>query len=210
MTILIWRVACCAEEYTESFVENGSHLVDDLGMKSLLCVPTPPELPAPILVFTQGKSLPDFAMSSSFFIVSERLKLLIEQFEVHGEFIRCKVRHEQQIPVTKSYFFFNILDAVECFDFERSAYQMSPHGVDGIDKLVLVDDAANGKHLFRIGQMPSTRLNDRAMRIPLVCASDELATAVISAGCTGVRFVLPEHFNDYPPEQVAWSSQSKQ
>ena len=44
MTILIWRVACRAEEYTESFVENGSHLVDDLGMKTLLCVPTPPEL----------------------------------------------------------------------------------------------------------------------------------------------------------------------
>jgi hypothetical protein len=134
--------------------------------------------------------------------------MVIEQFPVAGEFLPCQVRHERDISVTQPYFFFNMLDVVECFDFERSEYGMSPHGVNSIEKLVLSEDAAKGHHLFWVGQLPSPEFNPKAVRIPLRIVSSELATAIIRAGCTGVRFVLPEHFNDYPPENVAWAPET--
>lgn len=193
ITLLIWHRASREFLPCEANVLNSMELFE-FGLRTLICRSAPQLMESPILQITACELLPDFVQPIGWFIVSRRLRQIIESFDVPGEFFRCELRSDHQPASAVEYFFFNILDSVECFDFEASEYRMATHGVDGISRLVLNDEQPVGHHLFRVGQIPSPQHNPRAVQAVLICASEQLARAVIAAGCTGVHFVLPKDY----------------
>src|SRR5262249_36322271 len=84
-------------------------------------------------------------------IVSDMMKGVLQRFDVHAEFLELVALHRGQPYRRKKLFLLNILDAVECFDFQSSQYMMTEHGASGVEKLVLDEVKATGHHLFQVG-----------------------------------------------------------
>jgi hypothetical protein len=96
----------------------------------------------------------------SFPVVSKKLREIIE---VSGDenVIFHKVEllglGNDEIDVDKSYSFMNILNPVDCFDFEKSIYKPMegfPKIATNIDKIVLDETKIDGRKIFRIIQSP--------------------------------------------------------
>lgn len=90
----------------------------------------------------------------------------------------------------RAFFCCNILDAVECLDFDRGEYTFwqkagfSDH-VDSIKKLAIDEDKVVGYNLFRIAKGAEH----------IICVSDALANRIENGGFLGIKFVPPEEWN---------------
>jgi hypothetical protein len=200
--ILIWRASTPTGKLTNGRVENYMELTENFRVNG--CEEYPAPFPPSALEITTGGEPTDFFYAGPMFIVSGEMCQLLEKFEVNAEFFPLTTLQKGRPYDRKEFYFANILDAVECFDFEKSEYTMTEYGADQIENLVLDDKKAAGYHLFRVGQIPAKRRNPKAVRDIIRCASDELATAIMRANLTGVAFVTPEHWRDYPASVVAW------
>ncbi|WP_254510900.1 imm11 family protein [Anatilimnocola floriformis] len=132
---------------------------------------------------------PDWFCPSGMFVVSQRLKTLLEEWKVLAEFIEIQLVNSKKRPITSDGFFLcNILDAVDCFDFTRgksTLYDSPVKRIDRLKKLVIDEKKAASHNLFRLATGVEA----------LAFASDGLADAIIQRGMTGMRFIRPE---DWP------------
>lgn len=166
-------------------------VIDDVDFDILDGVPflrgTPLLGQFPVVDITVKKKTPinDFIQAGSLFIVSHELKSFLEERHVHAEFLRVKVMAEgsnDPLP-NKSFYFMNMLDIVDCLDYENSEYRIEKLRATELVKvseLVIDEKKAKGYPLFRlkVGHL-------------IYCASDSLAQEVEEAGFTGMEFVPP-------------------
>jgi hypothetical protein len=141
----------------------------------------------------------DFFFAGPMFMVSEQMRTVLESFHVEVEFFEISTFHKGKPYGKKQFFFANILDCIECFDYDNSIYEATEYGVINIKKLVLQDSKAQGHHLFMVGPIRSANPNSKAVRSIIICASEELATRIVDSELTGVVFSKPEDWQSYPP-----------
>jgi hypothetical protein len=108
----------------------------------------------------KGK-IPDYVSgTNSFPIISERFKKIVEQSDSNLEFVNVQLLSmgKDEIDLDKNFFFFNILDNVSCFDFEKSVYITLPSAPKvplKIKKFVLLEDQISDRSIFRIKESRS-------------------------------------------------------
>ena len=192
--ILIWR---------DGGTLTMGRLVDYLelaesGMEPNLCLPVPRPFPKAKLEITTVEYPNDFFYAGPVFVVSEALKVVMERFPIRMEFLELEAWHCGQPFKDKNYYYGNNLDAVTCFDYDNSIYEMTDDGPEEISKLVLDESKALGHHFFIVGEVPGPMPNPKAMGPIIRCASSDLATEVLKSGVTGVVFTKPEDWQSYP------------
>lgn len=199
---LIWR---SSEEASlvDAELQNYSELTGD-GWYPDTCTPIPTPFPKCFLKLNGKKEPTDFFFAGPISVVSHALRDVLLRFNTKAEFLPLTVSVESGSTL-QGYDLMNILDSAECLDREKSKFKMTEHGAKGIEYLEIDRNATVGHCLFLIGQIPTRVPNSHAVRDIVWCASEELATAVIKSGLTGVTFVKPEHHRAYPPSEVQWS-----
>ncbi|HVS39613.1 MAG TPA: DUF1629 domain-containing protein [Gemmataceae bacterium] len=200
--ILIWRPDTNPDVWALASLTNYLDLCDK-GLKANLAVPAPQPFPESTLEIETEAEPADFILAWSVFVVSKELRDCLEEFKVPAEYFQLRVIHKGKLYRKREYYFTNLLDVADCFDYEKSEYQRTPVGVTEIEKLVLDDSRATGHHLFILGPIGWAHSpNPKAVGDAIICASEELARRVLGLGLTGVVFSRPEHRRDYPPP--AW------
>jgi len=118
-------------------------------------------------------------------IVSAELKAVLEQFpEIRARFFPIPVRQRGE-PIQREYFELCLQDEVEAIAEELSRVTRTDYGsLNRVEKLVL-DEA-------RIGDQPLFRIRDAVLTV----AREDLARAVLDAGCVGAVFVRVDTYTD--------------
>lgn len=201
---LIWRSDSTSEsEFTFAELTNYLDLCDE-GMKVDVCVPFPKGMQIPV-VASEAKGDPtDYFMAGFAFIVSQKRRTILEDMAVVAEYFQVELTHNGEAFSGSEFFMVNLLDSVECLDYEKSKYTCTPTGITEIEDLVIDNSQAIGHHLFMLGPIGWAHSpNSKAVREVICCASEELATRCITQGITGVAFTLPNDRNVYPPPHWA-------
>ena len=133
---LIWREDTAPDVYTVAELTNYLELCEQ-GLKIDLCVPAPRPFPSSVLAIETDHKPADYFLAGLVFVVSGELRSVLETFNVHAEFHELSVTHKSKQYTSKEYYYCNILDAVDCLDYELSEYKTTPHGVTRIEKLVI-------------------------------------------------------------------------
>jgi hypothetical protein len=143
--------------------------------------------PATIELIEPDHPPDDYLWASGMFVVSDRLKQLMEQFSVHAEFLDVRILIAGAEYTDQKFYCCNILDAVDCFDHNRGecTFHESEGFTDHIDKiakLAIDETKASSYHLFVIAKGGEY----------ITCASNSLVDAIQASGVTGIMFVEPE------------------
>lgn len=103
----------------------------------------------------------DFMMGTGHFpVVSTRFKDILTSLPDSNylQFIKCKSNYTNQ---TEEFWLMNILELVDCFDWEKSVYvketkHINPNEFrpDNITKVEMRDDVVNGRNIFRVLDFP--------------------------------------------------------
>lgn len=182
----VWCESLEEPDFTEARIADGEWL-NGYGLSFASGQPAPRPFPDTTVDVCSDPAPPDFFQPGSLFLVSDRLKVVLEQFGVRAEFFRVQVLHQGRECADRAYYFCNILDVVECLDLEHGEYTFwkkpgfTDH-VDAIKKLAIDEGRASGHDLFRIAKGAEY----------IACVSDRVATEVQSQKLTGMRLVNPE------------------
>src|SRR5262249_12588141 len=133
--ILLWRPDTNPGGWTDAQATNYLEL-GELGLDLYACQPVPPSLPA-LTIYIKSRKPADFFWAGLVRIVSAELREVLESFPVKAEFLPVNASHAGRRYTKKTFYFVNILDVVECFDFERSRYKQTRKGVHEIEEAVL-------------------------------------------------------------------------
>ncbi|WP_299460869.1 DUF1629 domain-containing protein [uncultured Microscilla sp.] len=126
--------------------------------------------------------------ASTFLVISERFKTLFENFQddiQFIEFIPLRLENLKSNEKSEKYYLLNILNNIECFDWEKSSYTRYPkdifpdqqHLIRKVDKLVIDHKPIKERNIFRVAEKP----------IPIYI-SQKLKDAIEEADLTGVEF----------------------
>jgi hypothetical protein len=164
--------------YAKVHISNVGELS---GVKPTLGKPLG-KLPPILLEAVSGDPLSDFIYVGPFFIVSERLRRLLDDLNVAAEyheveFVKCKMKKV-------CYYFANLLEKANCLDFDKSIYTMRGQFVDEIEKLAIDETKVVGKNLVRL---------DKSLPV-VILASRELKDKVENSGISGVFFQKPSEW----------------
>jgi hypothetical protein len=173
------------EEYTNARIVSEEWF--DAGISVFDCMPVRGRFPDTALEITSSHAPSDFFEPGTIFTVSDRLKSLLEEFNVHAEFFPIRVIYEGKEYTERTFYFCNILDCIDGFDLARGDYTFweNPGFIDRVDKIknLAIDEAkAAGHDLFRL-----TKGGEY-----IVCASDRVANRIVERQLTGLRMVKPE------------------
>ena len=99
----------------------------------------------------------DFFEPGTMFTVSDRLKAVLQGFDVHAEFFPLRIMYHGGEYTERTFYFCNIRDCVECLDLVRGKYSFwkKPGFTDNVQKikrLAIDEEKAAGHHLFRIAK----------------------------------------------------------
>lgn len=169
---------------TDALLENPRAL---LGVPFASGRPLGPRFPLGWPLTIRSRTLPaDFFMAGPAFIVSARLKGVLQGFGVLGEFFALTTSLLHGGEPSQDYYFLNIIDLVDCLDWDRSEFEHRAAFAIDIRRLVLVPAKARGHVLFRVlGTLPS-----------VVCIDSSAATEIERCGITGVDFVEPSKWKN--------------
>jgi hypothetical protein len=123
-----------------------------------------------------------------FHFVSEKLKQLLETLSgAQFEFLPIRLRNHKKKVLPDAYYIANLLDIVEAVDRERSDFVVDALFKDEIEhfRTLVLDLKKVGpdRKLFRLRERPR-----------LVIIREDLARAILEAGCTGVTFMPMEDY----------------
>jgi hypothetical protein len=192
-----------------TFADAGNYLsLSDKGLILDMGVPVPTHMPPlRVKILTKGQIADSFCAGLAW-IVSERFRDFFSAMGVKAEYVKVSIRVRGKPYNLQSYYLFNLLDIVDCFDYVNSRYKQTPNGVTTIKRLVIDEPKAAGHHLFLLGPIPTAKTpNPRAVIGNNRCASEELAIKVRESGLNGLAFTLPKDRNIYPPP--AWDQKLK-
>ncbi|UUC47165.1 imm11 family protein [Flavobacterium cerinum] len=117
----------------------------------------------PTIKFRNKKAkITDYIMGIGRFpIVSTRFKDLLSSLpdSEYIQFIKCKSNYFKQ---TEEFWIMNILELVDCFDWEKSEYvkrtkYSNPNEFwpDDVTKVEMIDEKTNGRNIFRVLDFPT-------------------------------------------------------
>lgn len=117
----------------------------------------------PVITFrSKSAKLTDYIMGIGWFpIVSTRFKEILSALpdSEYIQFIKC---HSNYSKPTEEFWIMNILDLVDCFDWEKSDYTKhakysNPNEFwpDDITRVELIDEKTNGRNIFRVLDFPT-------------------------------------------------------
>lgn len=117
----------------------------------------------PTIKFRNKKAkITDYIMGIGRFpIVSTRFKDLLSSLpdSEYIQFIKCKSNYFKQ---TEEFWMMNILELVDCFDWEKSEYvkrtkYSNPNEFwpDDVTKVEIIDEKTNGRNIFRVLDFPT-------------------------------------------------------
>jgi hypothetical protein len=165
--------------YTRASVLNAREFV---GVKLTSGLALADSLPEIKIGIESEYPVSDYFNVGPFFVVSERLRALFDKANAAVEYHLVTLSKNGQFVDNKEpYYFANLLEKVDCFDFEKSIYTLDDGFVDTIKLLEIDESKANGKILFRI---------DRAYDI-ITLVNQDLHDLVLAEGVTGVKFYTP-------------------
>jgi hypothetical protein len=182
----IWSVDPDSEHYTTgrnlSLAENP-----DGYWKITEAVSLAGRFPDTTIEITSDHTPADHFVVGGIFIVSDRLKSILEQSKVRAEYFPLHVVFEGKDYTDRRFFYCNLLEEIECFDFQHGKCTMwkKPGFTDRIKtikKLAIDDKKASLHPLFRLAKCSPT----------IVVANDDLAEKIVESECTGIRLIRPE------------------
>lgn len=144
-------------------------------------------LPEATLKRKKGKKL-DILIGATEIVISQKFKDLLEQFEEDKgflEFIPINFNNVIEKDKITPYYFLNILENIEAFDFEKSEYTQLPadifpdqqHLVQEVKTLFVKEEKIGTRNIFRL----------KEFAIP-VYISEKLKNSVEEAGLEGIEF----------------------
>jgi hypothetical protein len=149
------------------------------GVKLAAGLPLAGKLPELRLEIISDYPPADYFNAGLLFIVSARLRGVLESVNALVEYHPVVLLKDgREFKESGDYYFANLLEKVDCFDFENSTYTRDGEFIDKITKLAIDEGKADDKPLFRLARSYDV----------IVLASDALAQAASAAGVTGVKF----------------------
>ncbi len=182
----IWVSTDRDAEFTEAQIMNLEEFIER-DIKLMSCEPLAGRFPSTTIQIQSDHPPDDYFNTGGMFVVSEQLKSLLERFNVNAEFFHLSVNYEGAAYLTTKFYFANLLDERECFDFElgECTFHDKPgftSRIDIIRKLAIYDERVRDLHLLRMANCSDD----------IVIASDALAESVVGIDATGVRLIAPE------------------
>jgi len=180
--IKVWK----ADTETEHVYTNAALLNprDFLDVKTMTGEPLLGRFPTP-RIRVDSEYLPaDYFQAGPLFMVSEKLKSVLQEFSLRVELHPVDVDFRGAAPVDPRYYFLNILDEAACLDRTASKYSEMKGYVGDIKKLVIDETKTVGMNLFRLA---------KAYQF-IVLVGEPLAHAIQSSGVRGVRLIEPSAF----------------
>jgi hypothetical protein len=180
----IWCRSAAEEEYTEARIVSEQWFGTDFSVFN--CEPAPWRSLDMTLELLWDYPPADFFEAGTVFTVSDRLKHVLDQFDVRAEYFPLRVARRGQEYMERAFYFCNILDLVDCFDLKRGKYtfETKPGFTDHVHQIrrLAIDGAkAAGHDLFRIAKGGEY----------IVCVTDMLASRIQDGRFTGMRLVKP-------------------
>lgn len=184
MSIKVWSIQVDRDEdYTDADFEDISVLED---LRVTRGVPLRSQWPRVTLEVTTDYPPADTFRCGPLLIVSAKLLQIIGN--------RVDERAFEPLPVTliyrdetlTDYFFLNILEKHDILDRQRSELTIEDDFIEDVESMVVNEEAIGDRNFF---------LQDSLEVILFV--SDDLAKAIIDAGCNGVKFVDPPDWRPY-------------
>jgi hypothetical protein len=127
--------------------------------------------------------------TSSLLVVSEKLRQVLAQ-EATGtvvEYLPIRLRNQKGKIVTKPYFLANLIGSVRCVDAKKSDFEMNKISKDQVShfRRLALDEKKIPKDakIFRLAE-----------KTALVLVRQDLASAILKSGCTGVLFQELEEY----------------
>ncbi len=178
----IWRESSEPDGSTEAQILG---LEDHLGiyMAVMGCRSMAGQFPRTSVEILSDHPPTDYFETGGMFVVSEKLKSVLDEFKVNCEYFHLQVVYHESEFTHKNFYFCNILDCIECFDLVRGEYTFweKPGFRDRVDKIkkLAIDEEKVADHdLFRIAKGGEY----------FVCASDRLASRITDLHLTGMVF----------------------
>lgn len=128
----------------------------------------------------------DFFMAGPMFVISEKMKTVFEQFHAKVEYFTLEARGVPQTALDSAYYFANLIEVVDCFDWERAEFTEEGGFATDIERLVFKASAIGDQPLFRVARTISS----------VVATSDALAALAQERGCSGVIFCDPSQWRN--------------
>ena len=142
------------------------------------------------LFYQNNKSLKtDYVAGiQSFPVVSKKFKELLENLNDPLEFHHVKLVQVISELVDNDYYFLNILENIECFDWDNSEYEKLPvsQAPTDVEKLVLETHKIGKRNIIRIAELQS-----------LILVSDNLRNLIESCELTGIEFQNIENYQEF-------------
>jgi hypothetical protein len=127
--------------------------------------------------------------TSALLVVSEKLRRVLER-EATGaviEYLPIRLRNQKGKVVAKPYFLANVIGSVRCVDVKKSDFEMNRISKDQVShfrRLVLDErKIPTSAGIFRLAE-----------KTALVLVRQDLASAIIKSGCTGMLFQELEEY----------------
>jgi hypothetical protein len=132
----------------------------------------------------------DYFSCGTMELISEKLmNILTSESNIQAEFFPVEIIYNEQIYSQHKFFCINILDVVDCFDFQNSTYlideEIDDEYIESIDQLVLKPVNENEHQLFYVDRVDFS----------IICITEFLANKIVMAKCTGIKFVHPSETN---------------
>jgi hypothetical protein len=185
----VWLQSLEAAEYTEAVIvtEMEPHLDTYLAVMS--CQRLTGRFPETTLEIRSRHLPADYFDVGGMFIVSERVKAVLDEFAVPAEYFLLRIMRRSSRPVGQRFYFCNLLDCVAGLDLARGKYTFwkKPGFADHVQKVrkLAIDEPKVASYpLFRLAKCSPN----------IVCASDQLADRIRELRLTGMRFVVPEEW----------------
>jgi hypothetical protein len=132
------------------------------------------------------RSPTDYFSAGVFPFVSAKLRSILEAHQVQAEFLPVVLTRKKGEPIAETWYCFNPLVTSDWFDRTRSVFTPEQRFATKIER-VAIDEA-------RCGDEPLVVAENT---IPdLIAVRDDLADAILSAGCTGVVFKLAKDWRN--------------
>jgi hypothetical protein len=181
----VWCQSLDEKEYTEARIASEEWF--DYALSIPQGKPAPGRFPDTTLEIRTAPPPADFFQPGTMFTVSDRLKSVLEAFDVQAEFFSLRVLYRGREYTKRSFYFCNILDHVDCLDLAGGKYTFwkKPGFTDRVDKirkLAIDEGKAAGHDLFRIANGGEY----------IVCVSDRAASRIVESQFTGVRLIEPQ------------------
>jgi hypothetical protein len=149
------------------------------------------KFPSGIRIQIESEAAPnDYFVAGPMPVIGERVKSVLDSFKANVEYFQLDVTLSNGRKAGTPYYYPNILDVIDCLDWDASHYTPEQTYATDVRKLVLRESVMKHHPLFLVARVTTT----------LICVQEEVATALQEAGCKGIVLESPAEWRNrmYP------------